>query len=273
MFPGSFRGRSSSPGSPLSLSGCSSYENSLVCRWNSSRLYGRYIDSCGDVMVTKELEEVIEAIGFKVPLSEPLKTAIRTISPEIRMLRAALVMFDTTPNVLLNVLEQTLSQWKKLYTEPKNIPPNQAGGVVKLVADNSNGPSEPKPLTLEELETLIPAATKEATTFEKAPELGLVQAGDAFLVRVKRVHKGVYDTPLVIANEFATYKDGKMGPLTKEDRRVETFAIRRAQEKGVKLVEGLVYFVKLVGIKPSKFERPFMQAVVINVGQDFPTVK
>jgi hypothetical protein len=216
--------------------------------------------------MSAELEEVIDAIGFKFPLSEVQKAALRKVSPEIRMLRAALAMFDTTPNVLVNVLDQTVSQWKRSCLEPKT--PSPAGGAVKM--GNSVGQSEPQPLSLEQLESLIPEATKEATTFEKAPDLGLAKVGDTFVVRVKRIHKGAYETPLVIAGEFAPFADGKLGTVVTEDRRVETFAVRRAMEKGIKLVEGQVYLLKLVGEKATKFSNPYRQAVVILIGTDFP---
>ena len=246
-----------------------------------------------------------EAVSLGVELSKEQTEAIQVVNPDGKMLLTALSMHGTAPVVLENVLDQIVRTAK---ANSKTNPPAKAGGDKPMVKtpparksnpsltpedtktleallakakaaeqtptpepDDEDEPEGPQPLTLQELESLLPAATKEATTFEAADAWN-PEVGDAIMVRLKRVHKGVYATPLVIAKEWATYsEDKKLGPVKTEDLKLPGWAIRRAQERNVKLVEGLVYFVKFVGLKETQYkDNDFHQAVVLGPFADFP---
>jgi len=160
------------------------------------------------------------------------------------------------------------------------------------MVQDATGQSGPTPISLEELQKLIPEAMKKATEFEKAATWE-PKVGDAIVVRLKRVHQGSYTQPLVVVDEFAGFVDGKLGgsvtwakkdakgnvlesgnvptPGTvKQDLRLPTFAVSRAMEQDVKLVEKFVYFFQVVGEKETRFPNPYRQVVVISLGQNFP---
>ncbi len=236
-----------------------------------------------------EIEILIEELktsGYSLMSDE--EAAIRQIS-DARMLRSAIAMArDGSPFVLNNIVRQAVEQYRA-QTEP----PGRAGGEKRMTQDATGQPAAAmKPISLEELQRLIPDATKKATEFEKAPTWE-PKVGDAIVVRLKRVHQGGYEQPLVVASEFAGYVNGRLGGTVKwakkdlkgnilesgefdtpgvvmKDLRLPTFAVSRAIQQDVKLVEKFVYFLQVVGEKESKFPNPFRQVVVIALGQTFP---
>ena len=237
-----------------------------------------------------ELDEIIESMKMKgIFLMPDQDAAIRKLA-DSRMLRSALAMFDTSPFVMHNII-RTATQQFKLYAQTKT--PVAAGGESRLTQD-AQGPSTitPKPISLDELQRMLPDATKKATEFEKAPTWE-PKIGDAIVVKLKRVIKGGYEQPLVVAGEFSGYINGRLGGSVKwakkdvkgnvleageiptsttvtQDLRLPTFAVSRAMEQDVALVEKFVYFLQLVGEKASQYPNAFKQVVVISLGQKFP---
>lgn len=241
------------------------------------------------------MDEVIESMKKKgIFLMPDEETAVRKLA-EVRTLRSALAMFDTSPFVLHNIVRTTTEQARKLVKEP----PVGAGGENRMTQDAQGQSITPKPITLDELQRMLPDATKKATEFEKAPTWE-PKVGDAVIVRLKRVIKGGYEQPLVVASEFAGYVNGRLGGGVKwakkdikgnvlkddsgnllageiptpgvvtQDLRLPTFAVTRAMEQDVKLVEKFVYFFQVVGEKATQYPNPFRQVVVISLGQKFP---
>lgn len=232
------------------------------------------------------LVEDLKTSGYSLMPDE--EEALRRIA-DIRMLRSAIAMArDGSPYVLNNIVRQAVEQYRATQLR---TPLTAAGGEKKMVQD-ATGQSAPKPISLEELQKMIPDATKKATEFEKAATWE-PKVGDAIIVRLKRVHVGSYPQPLVVAEEFAGFVDGKLGGsvtwvkkddkgtvlsggiiqtpgLVRQDLRLPTFAVSRALEQDVKLVEKFCYFMQVVGEKATRFPNPYRQVVVISLGQNFP---
>lgn len=245
-------------------------------------------------MTVNDMDELIESMKLKgIFLMPDEESAVRKLA-EARTLRSALAMFDTSPFVMHNIIKTTTEQARKL---PKT--PVTAGGESRMTQD-AQGPSiTPKPISLDELQRMLPDATKKATEFEKAPTWE-PKVGDALVIRVKRVIKGGYPQPLVVASEFAGYVNGRLGGGVKwakkdakgnilkdesgnlltgeiptpgvvtQDLRLPTFAVSRAREQDVALVEKFVYFFQVVGEKATQYPNPYRQVVVISLGPKFP---
>jgi len=124
--------------------------------------------------------------------------------------------------------------------------------------------------SLDELRKAMPLWEKESTEFTKA-ELLLLNAGDTYQVRIKRIFEGKYDEPLVIVDEFS--KLGAIGepagPIQKEERRLPTFMVRRAMEKDVPLHEKQVYLVAFLAKKATTLGNDFNQGYVKLIGTEF----
>ncbi len=236
-----------------------------------------------------DIDEVIESMKLKgIFLMPDEEAAVRKLA-EARTLRSALAMFDTSPFVLHNIVRTTVQQFK-LYQTTKT--PVGAGGENRMTQDAQGQSTTPKPITLDELQRMLPDATKKATEFEKAATWE-PKVGDAIIVRLKRVIKGGYEQPLVVASEFAGYINGRLGGsvkwakkdpkgnvleageiptpgVTAGDLRLPTFAVSRAMEQDVALVEKFVYFLQLVGAKATQYPNEYKQVVIISLGQKFP---
>lgn len=254
-----------------------------------------------------DMDDIIDSMKLKgIFLMPDEESAVRKLA-EARTLRSALAMFDTSPFVLHNIVRTTTEQARKLVKEP----PVTAGGEYRMAQEATGQSVEelqkllsearlkkateqatPKPISLDELQKMLPDATKKATEFEKAPTWE-PKVGDAIIVRVKRVIKGGYAQPLVVASEFAGYVNGRLGGSVKwvkkdakgtvlesgeiptpgvvaGDLRLPTFVVSRAMEQDIALAEKFVYFAQVVGEKPTQYPNPYRQVVVISLGQKFP---
>ncbi len=239
-----------------------------------------------------EKDELIESMRLKgIELMPDEEAAVRGLV-ESRTLRTAIAMFDNSPFVLHGIVRTATEQYQRMKIA-KETPGPPAGGEKKMVQDAQGQPAAAmKPISLEELQRLIPDATKKATEFEKAPTWE-PKVGDAIIVRLKRVHEGSYAQPLVVAGEFAGYVNGRLGGSVKwvkkdlkgnvlesgeidtpkvvtQDLRLPTFAVSRAMEQDVKLVEKFTYFFQVVGERTTQYPNPYRQLVVISLGQTFP---
>lgn len=228
-----------------------------------------------------ELDDVLTEITKRGALRAEQVEALRKIPANAKMLRSAMDMFDAgITNVLLNMGAQALTITKT---------PSRVGGDKKMGKEQST--LEETPLTLEQLEAMLPAAVKEATEFVASPEWNPSQDEDrdgptdqTIMFRVGRIHKGQYAEPLIVAKEFAIVTSMKpltIGPVLdgfegKKGLRIPTFAVRRAfTEKKLPLVEGAVYLMSFVGTKPTKYGegKDFMQVAVLGPLPDFPKSK
>ncbi len=231
-----------------------------------------------------ELLQEMESRGIFLMTDE--REALRRIA-DPRTIRSALGMFETSPFVLHNIIKTATAQAQKLHKTPVG-----AGGENRMTQDAQGQSTTPKPISLDELQRMLPDATKKATEFEKAATWE-PKVGDAIIVRLKRVIKGGYEQPLVVASEFAGYINGRIGGavkwakkdpkgnvleageiptpgVTPGDLRLPTFAVSRAMEQDVALVERFVYFFQVVGEKTTQYPNPYRQVVVISLGQKFP---
>lgn len=234
-----------------------------------------------------ELRDLVFAARSQGMMTDEEATAFLAIgNPKI--LQTAIDMYSYSPGVMHRIASTALDEYRKKSQSTKDeTPAPRAGGVTTEMAEKiPTGAEIEMPLTLEELEAMLPKAVKEATTFEPAPkwnptgkalEEGELQGptDKALLVRVKRIHKGVYDTPLVIASEYAPYDPATrtMGKLIKGDLILPGYAVRRAMDKNIKLVESLVYLFMLAGAKATRFSNDFMQVAVLGPFADFPQPK
>jgi hypothetical protein len=236
-----------------------------------------------------DVEEFIAgAEGKGIVLTDVQKKALRIVSPGAKMMKSALELYEVSAIPFDTLVSEAVS------IASKKGPLSEGGGENDMT--QNEGLDEPMPMTFEELEALIPEETKQATEFEKSP-VWAPQVNEAIVARLKRVHKGAYEQPLVIASEFAAYNDGKLGGIVRmktdspsgeeevteidgpsgeiqqADLRIPTFAVSRAMDKGVKLVEDYVYFFKLVGEKETRFANTYKQVLVIALGDRFPKPK
>jgi len=126
--------------------------------------------------------------------------------------------------------------------------------------------------SLAELVADLGELDKKATTFEKTEVLG-IKPGQSFQVRIgKVIETKKYDTNLIILSEFSLLneEDGTAGPIQKVERRLDSFIVRRAKEKEVPLVKGLVYFIRYISeVETAGGLAPFKMAYVKLIGTEF----
>ena len=231
------------------------------------------------------LEEILTQIKEIGALTDEEIAALRAQNANVKMLQNLLEMYQAgTKQPLRNVGAKALETSRSSRKE--KITPSGEEVKPKL-AEKEKLEGFDQPLTLEELESMLPEAVKDATTFEPSPEWNPTQdpeksgpSDKTIMVRIGRIFKGNYDQPLVVASEWAPYnmekktlgevQDGYEG---KKGVRLPTFAVRRMQEKKVPIVADLVYLFAHVGTKPTKFGNDFNQVAIIGPFPDFPKPK
>lgn len=223
--------------------------------------------------MTDDLETLVADIRAAGLADEETLALVRR-SGDVKTFRAALDMHAVNPGVFIWLVAELRRSYglPAAHGGPEKEPGSreEVKNQMATISPGGSPKSEPRPITKEELKALIPEWKKEATTFEPAPLLEFA-IGESFLVRLKRVIKGVYDAPLVIVGEFAPVDDaGNVGPVTAEERKFPSYMTRRAMQDSVKLVPGLVYFATLAGSKPTAFGNDYLQGKVKLIGADFP---
>lgn len=220
--------------------------------------------------MTDELERLIADMRARNLADDATIDLIRKTG-DLKSWRAAIDMYEVAPTVFRSLVA-TLAKSFNASTSPPKVDTSRKEVKTEMATINPTGKpaSEPRPISKEELKALIPEWKKDATTFEPSPSLEFA-VGEAYLVRLKKVFKGVYDAPLVVVSEFAPVDaEGNIGTVTKEDRKVPGFMVRRALQADVKLVPGLVYFMMLCGTRETQYGHDFQQGAVRLIGDKFP---